>query len=76
MFFPILTLFPKNLLKLDPADRYLTEQCLNRPTFQTQRLLDQALQGQQKENLTMWKAALCLIGKYSLFKEIQMQYWS
>ncbi|KAF1665436.1 Cyclin-dependent kinase-like 5, partial [Aptenodytes patagonicus] len=30
----------KNLLKLDPADRYLTEQCLNHPSFQTQRLLD------------------------------------
>ncbi|KFU84033.1 Cyclin-dependent kinase-like 5, partial [Chaetura pelagica] len=30
----------KNLLKLDPADRYLTEQCLNHPAFQTQRLLD------------------------------------
>lgn len=42
MFFPILTLFPKNLLKLDPADRYLTEQCLNHPTFQTQRLLDRS----------------------------------
>ncbi|XP_030878025.1 cyclin-dependent kinase-like 5 [Leptonychotes weddellii] len=32
----------KNLLKLDPADRYLTEQCLNHPTFQTQRLLDRS----------------------------------
>lgn len=42
MFFPILTLFLKNLLKLDPADRYLTEQCLNHPTFQTQRLLDRS----------------------------------
>ncbi|XP_034290299.1 cyclin-dependent kinase-like 5 isoform X2 [Pantherophis guttatus] len=30
----------KNLLKLDPADRYLTEQCLNHPSFQTQRMLD------------------------------------
>uniref|UniRef100_A0A6I8MXF1 Cyclin-dependent kinase-like 5 n=1 Tax=Ornithorhynchus anatinus TaxID=9258 RepID=A0A6I8MXF1_ORNAN len=30
----------KNLLKLDPADRFLTEQCLNHPSFQTQRLLD------------------------------------
>ncbi|RMC06398.1 hypothetical protein DUI87_15832 [Hirundo rustica rustica] len=30
----------RNLLKLDPADRYLTEQCLNHPSFQTQRLLD------------------------------------
>lgn len=35
-------LFPKNLLKLDPADRYLTEQCLNHPTFQSQRLLDRS----------------------------------
>ncbi|XP_066476688.1 cyclin-dependent kinase-like 5 [Tiliqua scincoides] len=32
----------KNLLKLDPADRYLTEQCLNHPSFQTQRLLDRS----------------------------------
>ncbi|XP_060626049.2 cyclin-dependent kinase-like 5 isoform X1 [Anolis sagrei] len=32
----------KNLLKLDPADRYLTEQCLNHPAFQTQRLLDRS----------------------------------
>ncbi|XP_024595104.1 cyclin-dependent kinase-like 5 [Neophocaena asiaeorientalis asiaeorientalis] len=32
----------RNLLKLDPADRYLTEQCLNHPTFQTQRLLDRS----------------------------------
>ncbi|XP_055987046.1 cyclin-dependent kinase-like 5 isoform X3 [Sorex fumeus] len=32
----------KNLLKLDPSDRYLTEQCLNHPTFQTQRLLDRS----------------------------------
>ncbi|XP_006272707.2 cyclin-dependent kinase-like 5 isoform X2 [Alligator mississippiensis] len=30
----------KNLLKLDPGDRYVTEQCLNHPSFQTQRLLD------------------------------------
>ncbi|XP_073421999.1 cyclin-dependent kinase-like 5 isoform X5 [Dendrobates tinctorius] len=30
----------KNLLKLNPSDRYLTEQCLNHPAFQTQRLLD------------------------------------
>ncbi|XP_030058147.1 cyclin-dependent kinase-like 5 [Microcaecilia unicolor] len=30
----------KNLLKLNPSDRYLTEQSLNHPTFQTQRLLD------------------------------------
>ncbi|XP_074048427.1 cyclin-dependent kinase-like 5 [Macrotis lagotis] len=30
----------KNLLKLDPADRFLTEQCLNHPSFQNQRLLD------------------------------------
>uniref|UniRef100_A0A8D0HGX3 Cyclin-dependent kinase-like 5 n=1 Tax=Sphenodon punctatus TaxID=8508 RepID=A0A8D0HGX3_SPHPU len=32
----------KNLLKLDPGDRYLTEQCLNHPSFQTQRLLDRS----------------------------------
>ncbi|KAM8752933.1 cyclin-dependent kinase-like 5 isoform 2-T2 [Rhynchonycteris naso] len=32
----------KNLLKLDPAERYLTEQCLNHPAFQTQRLLDRS----------------------------------
>ncbi|KAG8137314.1 hypothetical protein E2320_004561 [Naja naja] len=32
----------KNLLKLDPADRYLTEQCLNHPSFQTQRMLDRS----------------------------------
>ncbi|KAL8190295.1 UNVERIFIED_CONTAM: Cyclin-dependent kinase-like 5 [Gekko kuhli] len=32
----------KNLLKLDPSDRYLTEQCLNHPSFQTQRLLDRS----------------------------------
>uniref|UniRef100_A0ACB8FIB9 Cyclin-dependent kinase-like 5 n=1 Tax=Sphaerodactylus townsendi TaxID=933632 RepID=A0ACB8FIB9_9SAUR len=32
----------KNLLKLDPGDRYVTEQCLNHPTFQTQRLLDRS----------------------------------
>ncbi|KAK2083067.1 Cyclin-dependent kinase-like 5 [Saguinus oedipus] len=31
-----------DLMKLDPADRYLTEQCLNHPTFQTQRLLDRS----------------------------------
>ncbi|XP_073472547.1 cyclin-dependent kinase-like 5 isoform X1 [Aquarana catesbeiana] len=30
----------KNLLKLNPSDRYLTDQCLNHPAFQTQRLLD------------------------------------
>ncbi|KAM4699618.1 cyclin-dependent kinase-like 5 isoform 3-T4 [Discoglossus pictus] len=30
----------KNLLKLNPSDRYLTEQSLNHPAFQTQRLLD------------------------------------
>ncbi|ELK29217.1 Cyclin-dependent kinase-like 5 [Myotis davidii] len=32
----------RNLLKLDPAERYLTEQCLNHPAFQTQRLLDRS----------------------------------
>ncbi|OCT91462.1 cyclin-dependent kinase-like 5 isoform X2 [Xenopus laevis] len=30
----------KNLLKLNPSDRFLTEQSLNHPAFQTQRLLD------------------------------------
>ncbi|XP_053562391.1 cyclin-dependent kinase-like 5 isoform X2 [Bombina bombina] len=30
----------KNLLKLNPSERYLTEQSLNHPAFQTQRLLD------------------------------------
>ncbi|MGH0147273.1 UNVERIFIED_CONTAM: hypothetical protein FKN15_027324 [Acipenser sinensis] len=30
----------KNLLKLNPSERYLTEQCLNHLAFQTQRLLD------------------------------------
>nr|XP_033806485.1 cyclin-dependent kinase-like 5 isoform X3 [Geotrypetes seraphini] len=30
----------KNLLKLNPSDRYLTEQSLNHLAFQTQRLLD------------------------------------
>ncbi|MGH0127941.1 UNVERIFIED_CONTAM: hypothetical protein FKN15_020945 [Acipenser sinensis] len=32
----------KNLLKLNPSERYLTEQCLNHLAFQTQRLLDRA----------------------------------
>uniref|UniRef100_A0A8C5M080 Cyclin-dependent kinase-like 5 n=1 Tax=Leptobrachium leishanense TaxID=445787 RepID=A0A8C5M080_9ANUR len=30
----------KNLLKLNPSDRFLTDQSLNHPAFQTQRLLD------------------------------------
>ncbi|XP_041066967.1 cyclin-dependent kinase-like 5 isoform X2 [Carcharodon carcharias] len=32
----------KNLLKLNPSERYLTEQCLNHSVFQTQRLLDRS----------------------------------
>ncbi|XP_032888651.1 cyclin-dependent kinase-like 5 isoform X2 [Amblyraja radiata] len=32
----------KNLLKLNPSERYLTEQCLNHTAFQTQRLLDRS----------------------------------
>ncbi|XP_072440566.1 cyclin-dependent kinase-like 5 isoform X1 [Chiloscyllium punctatum] len=32
----------KNLLKLNPSERYLTEQCLNHTVFQTQRLLDKS----------------------------------
>uniref|UniRef100_UPI00398F806B cyclin-dependent kinase-like 5 isoform X1 n=1 Tax=Pristiophorus japonicus TaxID=55135 RepID=UPI00398F806B len=32
----------KNLLKLNPSERYLTEQCLNHTVFQTQRLLDRS----------------------------------
>ncbi|XP_072370274.1 cyclin-dependent kinase-like 5 isoform X1 [Scyliorhinus torazame] len=32
----------KNLLKLNPSERYFTEQCLNHAVFQTQRLLDRS----------------------------------
>nr|XP_005997902.1 PREDICTED: cyclin-dependent kinase-like 5 isoform X2 [Latimeria chalumnae] len=32
----------KNLLKLNPSERYLTDQSLNHPAFQTQRLLDRS----------------------------------
>ncbi|XP_043928996.1 cyclin-dependent kinase-like 5 [Protopterus annectens] len=32
----------KNLLKLNPSERYLTEQCLNHPAFQAQRLMERS----------------------------------
>ncbi|XP_078088496.1 cyclin-dependent kinase-like 5 isoform X2 [Mustelus asterias] len=32
----------KNLLKLNPSERYFTDQCLNHAVFQTQRLLDRS----------------------------------
>uniref|UniRef100_H3AIY1 Cyclin-dependent kinase-like 5 n=1 Tax=Latimeria chalumnae TaxID=7897 RepID=H3AIY1_LATCH len=38
----LLDLMKKNLLKLNPSERYLTDQSLNHPAFQTQRLLDRS----------------------------------